>query len=112
MARNIMEEHYHNMTPAGGDLTREKLADDLRALVHDAEELLKSGAEEAGEKAAELRARLRTSLDKAKDTCRKLEGHAIESAKAADRVIRSHPYESMGIAFGVGVLLGVLINRR
>jgi len=107
-----MEEHYHNMTSTGGDLTRERLVEDLRSLVRDAEELLKSGAEEVGGKAAELRARLQTSLDKAKDTCRKLEGHAVESAKAADRVIRSHPYESMGIAFGVGVLLGVLINRR
>ena len=107
-----MEEHYHNMTSAGGDLTRERLVEDLRSLVRDAEELLKSGAEEVGGKAAELRARLQTSLDKAKETCRKLEGHAVESAKAADRVIRSHPYESMGIAFGVGVLLGVLINRR
>ena len=107
-----MEEHYHNMTSTGGDLTRERLVEDLRSLVRDAEELLKSGAEEVGGKAAELRARLQTSLDKAKDTCRKLEGHAVESAKAADRVIRRHPYESMGIAFGVGVLLGVLINRR
>jgi ElaB/YqjD/DUF883 family membrane-anchored ribosome-binding protein len=107
-----MEEHYHNMTSTGGDLTRERLVEDLRSLVRDAEELLKSGAEEVGGKAAELRARLQTSLDKAKDTCRKLEGHAVESAKAADRVIRGHPYESIGIAFGVGVLLGVLINRR
>ena len=107
-----MEEHYHNMTSAGGDLTRERLVEDLRSLVRDAEELLKSGAEEVGGKAAELRARLQTSLDKAKDTCRKLEGHALEGAKAADRVIRGHPYESIGIAFGVGVLLGVLINRR
>lgn len=107
-----MEEHYHNMTDAGSDLTRERLVEDLRTLVRDAEELLKSGAEEAGEKVAALRARLQTSLDKAKDTCRRLEGHAIESAKAADKVIRSHPYESMGISFGIGVLLGVLINRR
>jgi ElaB/YqjD/DUF883 family membrane-anchored ribosome-binding protein len=88
------------------------LADDLRTLVRDAEQLLKSGAAEAGEKANELRARLQASVEKAKETCRQVEDRAIESAKAADRVIRSHPYESIGIAFGVGVLLGVLINRR
>ena len=34
------------------------------------------------------------------------------SARATDRTIRQHPYESIGIAFGVGVLIGVLINRR
>lgn len=107
-----MEEHYHNMVPGPGDLSRERLAEDLRALVRDAEQLLKSGAGEAGEKATELRARLQASLDQAKETCRRLEGRAIEGARAADRVIRSHPYESIGLSFGVGVLLGVLINRR
>lgn len=107
-----MEEHYHNMVPAPGDLSRERLAEDLRALVRDAEQLLKSGTDEAGEKAAELRARLQASLDHAKETCRRLEDRAREGARAADRVIRRHPYESIGLSFGVGVLLGVLINRR
>ncbi len=37
---------------------------------------------------------------------------AATSVKATDRVIRDHPYESLGIAFGIGVLLGVLINRK
>lgn len=107
-----MEEHYHNMTPETPGLSREKLVEDLRVLIHDAEQLLKSGASEAGEKAAELRAKLQESLSKAKETCRRLEDHAVAGARAADRVIRDHPYESMGVAFALGVLLGVLINRR
>ena len=37
---------------------------------------------------------------------------ATTSARATDRVIRDHPYETIGIAFGIGVLLGVLINRK
>jgi len=37
---------------------------------------------------------------------------AVNSAKATDRVIRDHPYQTIGIAFGIGVLLGVLINRK
>jgi len=32
--------------------------------------------------------------------------------KATDRVVREHPYQSIGVAFGVGLLIGVLINRR
>lgn len=107
-----MEEHYHNMVPADPGPTREKLAEDLRLLVHDAEQLLKSGVNEAGEKAAELRARLQASLDNAKGTMKRLEDRAIAGARAADRVIRDHPYESLGIAFGIGLLVGVLINRR
>ena len=34
-----------------------------------------------------------------------------EAAKATDQVIRGHPYESIGIALGVGLLIGVLAGR-
>ena len=33
-------------------------------------------------------------------------------ALGADVVIRDHPYQSIGIAFGVGVLIGVLVARK
>jgi ElaB/YqjD/DUF883 family membrane-anchored ribosome-binding protein len=36
----------------------------------------------------------------------------VQAAKATDRVIREHPYESIGAAFGVGLLLGLLVTRR
>lgn len=52
------------------------------------------------------------TLAKAKVTCHELEEKAVVSAKAADKVIRQHPYESIGVAFGVGLLIGVLVNRR
>ena len=34
------------------------------------------------------------------------------AAKKADTIIRDHPYESIGVAFGVGLLLGVLVTRK
>jgi ElaB/YqjD/DUF883 family membrane-anchored ribosome-binding protein len=40
------------------------------------------------------------------------EERAVEKAKAADRVIRDHPYQTIGLAFGVGLLIGVLAGRR
>jgi ElaB/YqjD/DUF883 family membrane-anchored ribosome-binding protein len=40
------------------------------------------------------------------------EEKAVERAKAADKVIRTHPYQTIGIAFGVGLLLGFLARRR
>jgi len=36
----------------------------------------------------------------------------VERAKAADRVIRDHPYQTIGLAFGVGLLIGILARRR
>ena len=90
----------------------EKLLHDLNAVVHDGEELLKAGVNEIGERGLAARERLNAALDAARETRRKLEKGAIAGAKATDRVVREHPYESIGIAFGVGLLFGVLINRR
>ena len=90
----------------------EKLLQDLRAVVHDGEELLKAGANELNEKGLAARERLAAALEVAKETRRKLEERALAGARATDRVIREHPYESIGIAFGVGLLIGVLINRK
>jgi len=89
-----------------------RLASDLKTVMGDAEDLLKATAGQAGEKVHEVRARLSTALESAKDTCHHLQERTVEAAKATDKVIRDHPYESMGVAFGVGLLIGVLVMRR
>jgi ElaB/YqjD/DUF883 family membrane-anchored ribosome-binding protein len=89
-----------------------QLARDLKAVVRDAEELMKATAGQAGEKLTELRGRLATALESAKGTCRHLEEKTAAAAKATDRCIREHPYETIGVAFGVGLLIGVLVGRR
>jgi len=63
------------------------------------------------EKARDARARLAASLAAARAGLTKINEKAIEGAKATDRVIRANPYQSIGVAFGVGVLLGVLVTR-
>jgi ElaB/YqjD/DUF883 family membrane-anchored ribosome-binding protein len=40
------------------------------------------------------------------------EEKAIERAKVADKVIRDHPYPTIGVAFVLGLLLGVIVRRR
>lgn len=90
----------------------EQLAKDLKAVVHDAEELLKATAGQAGEKVTEVRHRLEAALESAKGTCHCLEEKTVAAAKATDLCIRKHPYESIGVAFGLGLLIGVLVIRR
>ena len=92
--------------------TTERLLQELRAVVHDGEELLKSGAQELGEKGMAARERLSAALEAAKKTGHKLEERALAGARATDVLIRENPYQSIGIAFGLGIVLGVLINRR
>ncbi len=88
------------------------LVGDLKLVMSDAEELLRATAGEAGEKVKEVRRRLTVALESAKANYDQLQDKAVEATKATDRVIRDHPYESIGVAFGVGLLIGVLVGRR
>jgi ElaB/YqjD/DUF883 family membrane-anchored ribosome-binding protein len=89
-----------------------RLASDLKAVIRDAEELVKATAGQAGEKVTELRGRLTAAMESAKASCQRLEERTVAAAKATDRTIREHPYESIGIAFGVGLLVGLLVRRK
>lgn len=106
-----METHFEGMQ-AETPVSKEKVKEDLRNLVNDAEELLKATAGDMSEKAKAARSRLNAALEKAKATYQRLEEKTVEAAKATDKVIRNHPYESIGIAFGLGLLIGVLVARR
>ena len=101
-----------NRSGEGIEQSTEKLMQDLKAVVRDGEELLRAGAHELGERGMAARERLAAALEAAKETRRRLEQRARESLKTTDRVVREHPYQSIGIAFGVGLLIGVLINRK
>ena len=90
----------------------EKLMKDLKVLSRDAEAIMHATAGQAGDKLGDLRDRLSAALESARDTCRRIEEKAVAGAKAADETIREHPYESIGVAFGVGLLIGVLVSRR
>jgi ElaB/YqjD/DUF883 family membrane-anchored ribosome-binding protein len=90
----------------------QKLTGDLKTVVRDAEDLIKATAGTAGDKVAEVRQRLSAALEAAKETCHRVQDKTVEAAKATDKVIRAHPYESMGVAFGVGLLIGVLVARN
>jgi ElaB/YqjD/DUF883 family membrane-anchored ribosome-binding protein len=90
----------------------ERLAADLKLVMRDAEDLLKATAGEAGEKVKNVRARLANALESAKATCEQLHDKTVPAARTAEHAIREHPYESIGVAFGVGLLIGVLAGRR
>jgi ElaB/YqjD/DUF883 family membrane-anchored ribosome-binding protein len=94
------------------EVTAEKLLEDLKAVVNDGEELLRAGARDLGDKGRAARERLSAALEVAKDTQRRLQEQVISSAKATDQLVQEYPYYAAGIAFGFGLLVGVLINRR
>lgn len=111
-----METHFENMETTHGTLARERVVADLKSLVRDSEDLLKATAGDMSEKAKETRARVTAALERAKNTCNEVTEQTVakakEVAKKADTMVRSHPYETIGVAFGLGLLIGVLVTRK
>jgi ElaB/YqjD/DUF883 family membrane-anchored ribosome-binding protein len=111
-----METHYPDMQEMHGQLARERVLADLKTLAGDAEALLRATAGDASDKAKETRERLAAAVEKARTTCAELQAKGVESArramKSTDETIRTHPYESIGIAFLAGLVVGVLVRRK
>jgi ElaB/YqjD/DUF883 family membrane-anchored ribosome-binding protein len=98
------------------DINRDKLVADMKVVIADAEELLRSTAGQAGEKVAAARDRIQDSLDAAKVKLAQVSEASAERAKAAARAtddyVHDHPWHAVGIAALVGLVLGTLISRR
>lgn len=101
------------------DLTsaqKDKLMADLQVVMADAEALLSATAGDASAGVAELRNRVQGSLARAKTGLLEAQAAVIDKAKAAakatDGYVHENPWKSVGIAAGVGLLLGMLIGRR
>jgi len=60
---------------------------------------------------SDLQVKLESAIERAKNACERLEEKTAAAAKAADKVVREHPYQAIGIAFGVGILAGALAMR-
>lgn len=93
-----------------------RLAKDFKAVVNDAEQLLRHAARDAGQGYEEARERLEESLKVAREELARLEGAVVDGARRAGRAtdgyVHQHPWESIGVGAAVGLLLGLLIARR
>ena len=97
-------------------VNRDKFVQDMRLVIADAEELLRATANQAGEKIAEARERIQDSLHQAKVKLAETEAIVLERSKQAarytDEYVRENPWRAIGVAAGIGLLLGLLISRR
>jgi ElaB/YqjD/DUF883 family membrane-anchored ribosome-binding protein len=97
-------------------VTKDKLVADFKVVVSDAEELLRMTANQAGDKVGELRGRLQDHLATAKAKLADAEAVVVERtravARATDDYVHDNPWRSIGIAAGIGFIVGMLIGRR
>ena len=94
---------------------KERLVSDLKNLINDAEELLRATATQAGEKVSVARQKIEQSLIEGRkalgDAEKVLVQKTKEAADVADDYVRENPWSAVGIAAGLGLVLGLLIRR-
>ena len=83
----------------------DNLMNDLRAVIADAEELLRATAGEAGPKLQEVRARAEESLRAARE-------HLKGAGAELDSQVRAHPWAAVGIAAAIGLVAGIVLSRK
>jgi ElaB/YqjD/DUF883 family membrane-anchored ribosome-binding protein len=95
--------------------TKDRIVDDLKSLIADAEELLRATTNQAGEAVAAARQKIERSLIEGKKALSDAEQMVIqrskEAADFADDYVRENPWGAIGIAAGVGLLVGLLMRR-
>ena len=102
--------------PHESTVTKEKLVEDLKIVIADAEELLRATASLAGEKISAVREKVQDSLDRAKSGLGDIEDVVMDTgrqaARATDEFVQANPWRAVGIAAAVGLVVGLLISRR
>lgn len=98
------------------EVNTDQLVADLKTVMQDAEALLKATSTLTGEKIQEVRARAEESLRQAQTRLTAVEEEAMrrarEVAEAADEYVHENPWQSVAIAAGVGLVLGLMLGRR
>lgn len=101
------------------DLTtahKEKLISDLKVVVADADELVKITAGQAGTEAGNIAARMQNRMTRLQDEMAHMQEVAVTKAKAiaqdTDGFVHENPWKAIGVAAGLGVVVGLLAGRR
>lgn len=102
-------------TLATTEVSKEKLMQDLQNVVADAEELLRATANQTGDRVSAARERIEENLAAAKQRLAIAERAVLEKTKlaatATDEYVHDNPWQAIGIAAGVSLLIGMLISR-
>jgi ElaB/YqjD/DUF883 family membrane-anchored ribosome-binding protein len=98
------------------EITNEQLKEHFLDALADAEALVKATADMSGDGLAQVRTKARESVRLAKARLAEAQDVVVQTARGAagttDAYVRESPWEAIGIAAGVGVLVGVLLARR
>ncbi|WP_397389702.1 YqjD family protein [Polynucleobacter sp.] len=97
-------------------INSENLIGDFKALMADAEDLIKATASHNDGPLSAIRSKALDTLNSAKESLSSVEGTVTEKAKVVaertDGFVHRNPWEAVGVAAVIGLLLGLFIRRR
>ena len=95
---------------------KDRLTEDMKAVIHDMEELLKATAGQTGDKISAVRTRAEENLHEMRRKLHEMESNVVQQAKTAaratDHYVHENPWQAIAITAGVAFLLGMLTSRR
>ena len=101
---------------AVSDTHRQALVDNLKTAITHAEELLRMAGGDGLDKSEEIRSRIQERIRQARADLGQLQDSALAKVKATGRAtdgfVHESPWQSVGIAAGAGLLVGLLLARR
>lgn len=96
--------------------SKEKLIEDFHSVINDTEELMRSVSSESGSKAEVLRDKIEQNLTHAKEYLQDFEDSIVDKSKIAARItdeyVHENAWRTVGMAIGLGVLIGLLLRNR
>lgn len=101
---------------SNSEAARQKLNDDFKVLMQDTQALLEATKGDLSGKAGEARTQLEKNYEAMKARYEELGGRVAdtvhEKAQATEQLVAEYPWHSLGISFGVGLLVGLVMHRK
>jgi ElaB/YqjD/DUF883 family membrane-anchored ribosome-binding protein len=111
-AKKLDHVDLHDEKQAGA----ESLISEFKSLMSDAEALIKATEDHPGAAISSIRNKALETLAGAKESLSGVEGKMLDKAKVAaegaDDFVHRNPWEAVGVAAGLGLLVGLFIGRR
>ncbi|MBB3238587.1 ElaB/YqjD/DUF883 family membrane-anchored ribosome-binding protein [Pseudomonas sp. Tn43] len=105
MARKIIDQ-------VAEDQIKDQVFSELQALIEESEKLLKSSASLVGEEAETLRGQIAQKLKQARGSVASMRDRTRPAVEASEIYIGGHPWQTVAICAGFGLVVGLLLGRR
>jgi ElaB/YqjD/DUF883 family membrane-anchored ribosome-binding protein len=99
-------------TQIANDQIKDQAFSELQVLIEESEKLLKSSASLVGEEAETLRGQIAQKLQQARDSVTSVRDRTKPVVDATETYIGGHPWQTVAISAGFGLVVGLLLGRR